>query len=263
MLKAAIIQFAPFLGDVEKNSALIAELLEQTHDADLVVLPELAFTGYNFTSVEMAHKLAEVPEESSIVAMLHEVASKNAQYIISGFNEMAGEILYNSSLLVGPEGLMGCYRKMHLFMNEKDIFQPGDSQLEVFDIGFCKLGMQICFDYLFPEPWRVLAQEGAEVIIHPSNLLTQNAMKAMPGIALMNKVFTITANRIGTEGELTFNGNSMILSPSGDVLAKASSDNIEILRLEINPSLAHNKMITSRNHVFDDRRPEQYRGDSC
>ncbi len=93
-----------------------------------------------------------------------------------------------------------------------------------YDIGFCKLGMQICFDYLFPEPWRILAQKGAEVIIHPSNLLTQNAMKAFPGIALMNKVYTITANRIGTEGDLTFNGNSMIISPSGDVIAKASTE---------------------------------------
>lgn len=263
MLKVAIIQFAPFLGNVEKNTALISDLLEESRDADLVVLPELAFTGYNFPDKETAWRLAEVPEESAIVHILQDIAKKNDQFIVSGFNEKAGDVLYNSSLLIGPEAFMGTYRKMHLFMKEKEIFEPGDGRLEVFDIGFCKIGMQICFDYLFPEPWRILAEKGAEVIIHPSNLLTQNAMKAMPGIALMNKVFTVTANRIGIEDDLTFNGSSMILNPSGDVLVRASVEKTEIIRVEINPSLAHNKMITSMNHVFEDRRPEQYKGDNC
>lgn len=258
MFKAAIIQFSPVLGQVDQNVKLISELLVKAKDADLVILPELAFTGYNFDNIDIARKLAEVPEESSIVKMLHEIAGSNKQYIITGFNEKAGDLLYNSSLLVGPEGLTGSYRKMHLFMNEKNIFEPGDGKLEVYDTGFCKLGMQICFDYLFPEPWRILAQKGAEVIVHPSNLLTRNAMKAMPGIALMNRVYTITANRIGTEGDLTFNGQSMIIDPAGDILVKASSDKTEMITLMIDPAQAQDKMITSLNHVFDDRRPEQY-----
>ncbi len=263
MFRAAIIQFEPALGDVDTNTRIISQKLTETKDSRLVVLPELASTGYNFTDREMTGSLAEVPAESAYVKMLHDVAVENDQYIISGFNEQCGDDLYNSSLLIGPEGLMGTYRKMHLFMNEKKYFKPGEGGLNVYDIGFCKLGMQICFDYLFPEPWRILAQNGAELIIHPSNLLTQNAMKALPGIALMNKVYIVTANRIGTEGELTFNGNSMILSPSGDILTKASSDSNEILEQDLDPTLAHDKMITSMNHVFDDRRPEQYTGDNC
>jgi predicted amidohydrolase len=258
MIKVAIIQFNPFLEDPDRNMLAIRDRLMHTTNADLVVLPELANTGYNFSGRDIAMALSEDPEESELVQMLHNIATTNNQYIVTGFNERSGDLLYNSSLLIGHEGILGIYRKMHLFMNEKDIFEPGDGKLEVFDLGFCKIGMQICFDYLFPEPWRILAQNGAELIVHPSNLLTQNAAKAMPGIALMNRVFTITANRIGTEGELTFNGSSMIINPAGDLLANASTDEEEILTLDINPVEAHNKMITSMNHVFNDRRPEHY-----
>jgi len=257
-MNISIIQFAPILGELQKNRSLITELLGETKDADLAVLPELAFTGYNFSGVDMARGLAEVPQESPSVELLHGIAKQNGQHIICGFNEREGDVLYNSTVLVGPDGLKSIYRKMHLFMNEKNIFRPGNSKLEVFDIGCCKLGMQICFDYLFPEPWRILAERGAELIIHPSNLLTQNATKSLPGIALRNKVFTVTANRIGTEGDLTFNGNSMIIDPAGDIILRASGENTEIINMEIDPTIAHNKMITSMNHVFNDRRPEQY-----
>jgi predicted amidohydrolase len=254
----SLIQFAPVLGGLEQNRALISEFLDEAKDADLAVLPELAFTGYNFSDPEMARTLSEVPAESASLELLHKKAIQNDQHIICGFNERAGDVLFNSTALVGPDGLLGIYRKMHLFMKEKNIFEPGNSNLDVFDIGCCKLGMQICFDYLFPEPWRILAQRGAELIIHPSNLLTQNATKSLPGIALRNKVFTLTANRIGTEGDLTFNGNSMIIDPAGDIILRASADNTEIISMTIDASLAHNKMITEMNHVFDDRRPEQY-----
>ena len=257
-MNISIIQFAPILGELQKNRSLITELLGETKDADLAVLPELAFTGYNFSGVDMARGLAEVPQESQSVELLHGIAKQNGQHIICGFNEREGDVLYNSTVLVGPDGLISIYRKRHLFMNEKNIFRPGNSKLEVFDIGCCKLGMQICFDYLFPEPWRILAERGAELIIHPSNLLTQNATKSLPGIALRNKVFTVTANRIGTEGDLTFNGNSMIIDPAGDIILRASGENTEIISMEIDPTIAHNKMITSMNHVFNDRRPEQY-----
>jgi len=257
-MKVSVIQFAPILGELQKNRDLITEFLDETKDADLAVLPELAFTGYNFSGEEMARALAEVPQESDSVELLHGIAKENSQHIICGFNEREGDVLYNSTVLVGPDGVKGIYRKMHLFMNEKNIFRPGNSKLEVFDIGCCKIGMQICFDYLFPEPWRILAQRGAELIVHPSNLLTQNATKSLPGIALRNKIFTVTANRIGSEGDLTFNGNSMIIDPAGDIILSVSGDHREIISMEIDPTLAHNKMITSMNHVFDDRRPEQY-----
>ena len=258
MIKVSIIQFSPFLGDPDRNLMAIRDRLIHTTHSQIVVLPELAYTGYNFEDRDHAWVLSEEPEESELVRMLHNVATTNNQYIITGFSERSGDKIYNSSGLIGHEGILGVYRKMHLFMYEKEIFEPGDGKLDVYDLGFCKLGMQICFDYLFPDPWRILAQKGADLIAHPSNLLTQNAMKAMPGIALMNRIFTLTANRIGTEGDLTFNGSSMIINPSGDVIAKATVDEEAILTQEIDPAEAGNKMITPMNHVFDDRRPEHY-----
>jgi predicted amidohydrolase len=259
MLNIAIIQFKPTLGNIAFNRESIHSLLGRVPGAQLVILPELASTGYNFQDKQQVLSLAEDPANSSYLDMLAAVAKENGQFIASGFNEKASEGIYNSSALIGPEGFMGIYRKMHLFMHEKEFFIPGDGKLEVYDIGYCKMGMQICFDYLFPEPWRILSEKGAQLIIHPSNLLTQNATKALPGIALMNRVFIATANRIGTEGELTFNGGSMIIDPSGNIIRKAKPDAEEILEYELDISLSDDKMITPLNHVFKDRRPEQYK----
>jgi predicted amidohydrolase len=263
MFKCAVIQFAPRLGDIEFNISFVQKQMDKLADAALVVLPELASTGYNFENSQMATGLAERPSESRYIEMLHAMAVKNNQFIVSGFSEKDGNDIYNSSILIGPQGPLGIYRKMHLFMHEKEFFKPGEGGLTVYDTGFCKLGMQICFDYLFPEPWRILAQKGAELICHPSNLLTQNAVKALPGVALMNKIFILTANRIGTEGALTFNGGSMLIDPKGDIPDKASADKEEVLMIDIDPLQALDKMITPLNHVFDDRRPEQYSCDNC
>jgi predicted amidohydrolase len=143
-------------------------------------------------------------------------------------------------------------------MNEKDIFNPGNAGLPVFDIGDVRIGVMICFDYLFPEPWRIMAQKGADLVCHPSNLITGNPHKCLPGIALMNRIFIATANRTGTEGEITFNGRSLFISPSGDIMGIASETKSEILTCTVDTDLSRNKMITARNHIFGDRRPESY-----
>jgi predicted amidohydrolase len=116
----------------------------------------------------------------------------------------------------------------------------------------------ICFDYLFPEPWRIMAQKGADLICHPSNLLTENAHRCLPGISLMNRIYIATANRTGTERGITFNGRSVITDPTGIITRMASPDKDEVISFEIDTQLSGNKMITPRNHVFDDRRPEYY-----
>jgi predicted amidohydrolase len=162
-------------------------------------------------------------------------------------------------VLVGPQGYVGRYRKLHLFMNEKDFFQPGNAGLPVFDIGLCKVGMLVCFDWLFPEVWRILALKGADVICHPSNLvLPRLAQQAVPIHALVNRVYVVTANRIGSEGKLTFTGMSTIADPRGEVLSQASSADQELCVVEVDPELAKGKAITPRNNVLADRRPEEY-----
>lgn len=258
-MKIAIIQFAPVLGDKDQTINKLKLLLRDCSKANVVLLPELANSGYNFTNREMAINSSEpVNEKSIFLSQLIRICRQNQQFIVTGFNEREGDILFNSAILIGPEGIMGKYRKLHLFMNEKDYFEPGNLGLPVFDIGIAKIGMLICFDWMFPEAWRILAMNGVQIICHPSNLVLPYAQKAVTTHAITNRVFVATANRIGTEGTLTFTGQSVIVSPTSDYLAMAGNDKEEIIWSEIDPTLANNKNITPRNHVFDDRRNDVY-----
>ena len=258
IVKTGFLQFEPILGKPKKNIARIESLLLQAADADLIVIPELANSGYNFESKEQAIQLAESVDNSPFLNFLSEQAKKLNIYIVSGFHEIEKDLLYNTSVLVGPNGLIGKYRKIHLFMNEFDFFEKGNLGLPVFDIGLCKIGMLICFDWVFPEVWRILALKGADIICHPSNLVLPYAQQAVPVHGLINKTFNITANRYGTERGVTFSGQSIISNPTGETLVKASSDNDEVSIVHINLNKARNKNITERNHVFNDRFPKDY-----
>jgi len=258
-MKIGYVQFAPALGDVQATMRTIDALLPGCETADLLVLPELCNSGYNFTSHEQAWETSEEIQHSTFIEFLEARCSKLNLHIVSGFNERDGGILYNSAVLIGPGGYLGKYRKLHLFMDEKDHFRPGDAGLEVYDIGWCKIGMLICFDWIFPEVWRIMALKGADIICHPSNLVLPGlAQKAVPIHALTNRVYTITANRIGTEGALTFTGLSIIADPRGDILIQASQTGEEVGFEDVDLGLARDKMITERNDILADRRPEEY-----
>jgi predicted amidohydrolase len=234
-------------------------LFDKTGGSKLVILPELSNAGYNFNSFDEAYQNSEVIGKNGLFQdFLLQQASEKQIFIVSGINEREDDKLFNTALLVGPGGIIGKYRKIHLFMNEKDIFQRGNAGLPVFDLGDFKIGIMICFDYLFPEPWRIVAQNGADLICHPSNLLTENAFRCLPGLSLMNRIYIATANRIGTERGITFNGGSLFTDPAGRVINKSSADKTEIITVEIDTQISGNKMITSRNHVFNDRRPDVY-----
>jgi predicted amidohydrolase len=253
------IQFTPVLGDLTATINKLSPLLAKTTDIDLLVLPELCNSGYNFVSKEQAWYTSEEIDSSAFINLLTAHCTKHQSYIVSGFNERDGKELYNSAVLVGPNGYIGKYQKLHLFHNEKDFFQPGKAGLPVFELPNCKIGLQVCFDWMYPEAWRILALKGAEIICHPSNLVLPGlAQKAVPIHALINKIFTITANRIGKEGDLLFTGLSTIATPKGEVIAQASADQEEILNVNINLDLARDKYITPKNHIFQDRRPDQY-----
>jgi beta-ureidopropionase len=121
------------------------------------------------------------------------------------------------------------------------------------------VGMLICFDWIFPEVWRILALKGADIICHPSNLVLPGlAQRATPIHALMNRVYVVTANRIGSEKELTFTGMSTVADPKGEVLAQASPIHEDLSVVEVDIDLSRNKSITSRNNLVADRRPEEY-----
>ena len=259
-MKISLVQMHPALGDTPANIKKIDTLLVDTRDADLIVLPELCHCGYNFESKQQAFDNSEPVSDSRFIDFLSEHCRKNNTHIVSGLNERDGDTLYNSAVLVGPEGLLGKYRKLHLFYNEKDIFAPGNIGLPVFDIGVCKVGMLICFDWTFPEVWRVLALKGADIICHPSNLVIPGlCQRAVPIHAVTNRVFVITANRIGTEGDLTFTGQSTIAGPRAEILFQATADKEETKTVDIDIALARDKNATPRNNIFDDRRPEEYK----
>ena len=258
MLKVTQIQFNPQVGEMESNFSEVSNLLSKTKDATLVILPELANSGYNFVDREQALSLGSVVQDSRFVEMVIETARKQNQYIVTGFHELDGDQLFNTSLFVSPNGEIGKYRKIHLFMNEKQIFSKGNVGLPIFEMDGYKLGMLICFDYLFPEIWRIMGLKGADIIAHPSNLVTYKAFKVVPAQAIINRFFIFTTNRFGTEREVSFSGKSFVVDPEGEVIAEASAAKAELLTSTIDPSQSRNKMITEKNHVINDRFPEEY-----
>ncbi|MCL3779640.1 carbon-nitrogen hydrolase [Prolixibacteraceae bacterium JC049] len=258
-MKIAIIQFAPLLNQLDATIERLDLLLTQCNKADLVVLPELANSGYNFSSKEEAIANAESINDSRFIELLKQKCQENGYHIVSGFNEKDGKHLYNSSVLVNKDEVVGCYRKLHLFMNEQNIFQPGNAGLPVFEVGDAKIGMLICFDWTFPEVWRLMAMKGVDLILHPSNLVLPYAQSVVKGYAITNKIFVATANRIGTEESLTFTGQSQVVSPQMEVLSQASPDMEEIIFANIDLSLSRNKNITPLNHSFESRRTDVYK----
>lgn len=258
-LKIGFVQCEPVLGDLRATIRRIDRLLRRAQGCDLLVLPELCNSGYNFRSYDQAWETSEEVANSTFISNLATICHELSMHIVSGFNERDNDALYNAAILVGPEGYIGSYRKLHLFKNEKDYFQPGNTGLPVFDIGVCIVGMLICFDWVFPEVWRIMALQGADVVCHPSNLVLPGlAQRAVPAHALTNRIFVVTANRVGTERDLTFTGCSIIVDPRGDVLIGGSATREEIGVAAIDITMARDKRITERNDLFDDRRPEEY-----
>ena len=261
MKRIGYIQFKPALGDVHANRDRIAAALDGV-SADLIVLPELSFTGYCMKDREEVFSLAEETGDSPSVDLLTNLCRSGGYHVAAGFAERAGNRLYNSAVLVGPEGLTAVYRKIHLFGFESQLFDPGPEPPAVYDIGGLKVGMMICFDWFFPETARLLALKGADVIAHPANLVMDWCQKSMITRCLENNLFAVTANRYGKEmregKEIVFTGGSRITAPRGVVLASAPVSADESCFVDIDPETARNKNLDSANNLLGDRRVELY-----
>lgn len=261
-MKIGYYQFAPIFGEVEKNINRVRAALS-TADADLMVLPELFSTGYQFVSKEEALGLSEEIPGGPACRALEEIAAEKQMHIVAGLAERAGDRCYNSAALVGPNGVIGAYRKTHLFFEETLWFTPGDTGFHVYDIGTARLGLMVCFDWYFPESARTLALKGADILCHPSNLVLPNCPDAMITRCLENRVFSVTCNRTGYEERggkprLTFIGKGRIVSPKGEVLATAPTEGDELAVVEVDPLLARDKSLNVHNDLFKARRPEMY-----
>ncbi len=259
--RVGFIQNLPDFGDIKANRNRIADLAENL-EADLLVLPELFTTGYQFTSREEARQLAE-PVPGPTAEFLTALSRKKGLFIIAGLVESDGDAVYNSSVITGPEGFIGRYRKIHLFDTEKNIFDAGDQPPPVFELGAARVGVMICFDWRFPETARSLALQKADIIAHPSNLVLPHCPQSMITRCLENRVYAITADRVGAEqrieGEtLTFIGQSQVVDPDGNVLVRASIDKEESAVIEIDLEKARQKSINPVNDLFRDRRTDLY-----
>jgi predicted amidohydrolase len=260
-MKIGYVQNSPIFGDKQKNLESIDELLCGVR-ADLIVLPELFATGYAFTSVEEVPGLSE-NTDGETSRFLCQKSLDTGAIIVAGFVEREGHTYYNSSFLIYAGKVIGIYRKLHLFYKEKLFFTPGNYPLTVYEINGCKIGVMICFDWIFPEVSRVLALNGAQLIAHPSNLVMPWCQQAMTIRCLENKVFAVTANRVGIEkrgdDEFIFTGGSQITSFNGEILSSASQDSPGMDFVTIDLNQANNKMINPYNNVILDRRPEFYK----
>lgn len=256
-MKIGFVQFKPIFGQIEKNVRKLVSMLSKTN-ANLIVLPELCTTGYVFGSRTALNKLAEKISSGFACSAFIKLAKEKNMYIVAGIAEREKNKLYNSAVLIGPNGVIHVYRKLHLFWSEKKWFDKGNIPLAVNSVKNVKIGMMICFDYIFPQVAQLLARKGMHILCHPSNLVLPYCQKVMIARCIENRVFTITANRIGKEKGVYFTGKSQIVDPYGNILAKASDDSETVKTVEIDPGLAENKNITPLNNLFSDARPVFY-----
>ncbi len=260
-MKVGYVQLKTLFGEKQSNFDKVSDLLKDVEDVDLIVLPELFATGYTFTSIEEVESLSE-NEDGETSQFLQEMGKRTGAVIVGGFVEKFENKLFNSAMMVSKDGVIDVYRKLHLFNKEKKWFSSGNTKLKVNDVKGAKVGLMICFDWSFPEVARTLSLLGAEIIAHPANLVLPFCQDAMKTRCFCNKLYAITANRIGTEkrGEdiFEFTGRSQITSYNGDVLSSAPSDREFVDFVEIFPKKTQNKNINQYNNVHDDRREEYY-----
>jgi predicted amidohydrolase len=259
MLKIGTAQADFKLADTQTNLLTIGSLLDDAAAAgvDVLVLPELANSGYNFETREQAASSAEVADNGSFCALLRDW-SAGGRLVVGGFCERDRDQLFNSAAVYGDGRLIAVYRKAHLFANEVTFFQPGNAKPPVFEFNGHKFGVMICFDWFFPEMARSLALRGAQIILHPSNLVLPWCQRAMLTRSIENRVFTATANRTGVDRDLSFSGLSQVTSPRGELLVQADGLSTGVVFADVDLNEADNKRVTRQNDLFACRRPELY-----
>jgi predicted amidohydrolase len=262
--RIAVVQTDPGLGSIKKNLDRMEALIRST-TADLLVFPECAVTGYGFSTKDDAWNVAEtIPGPSS--ERIAVVAKERGSYVVYGCLERCENALFNTAVLMGPEGLVGIYRKMHLpFMGADRFATPGDLGFPVFETPIGRLGLLICFDLSFPEAARSLKLGGAQILVVPTNWPAPAEVSCLmsPTVrAHENHLFVVTANRVGEEAGFRFRGESRICNTLGTVLAVASNQP-GVITADVEPASAddHRQIIIPKEYEIDrisTRRPLFY-----
>lgn len=258
------IAFADVATNLKNMQQHVATVAPQ--QSDLIVFPECSLTGYCFASLEEAMPLTEPVDGPSVQAMI-ETCREHHIHAVFGFLERDGDRVFNALALVGPNGLVGSYRKIHIPMLGIDRFvTPGDRPFEVSNVGEARIGMNICYDSSFPESARCLALQGADLIVLPTNWPPGAGCTAdiVPNNrALENHIFFMSVNRVGDERGFHFVGKSKICHPTGTNIHFCDHDREEVFTAEIDLSIAREKHLVRvpnqhEIHRFNDRRPDMY-----
>ena len=255
------------LGDVAENLRRVVARIGDAaaRGAELVIFPECALTGYAFDSLAEVSPLAE-PADGAAAQTIAEACRRHGVLAIVGFIERAGEKFYNASMLVGADGLLGVYRKVHLpFLGVDRFLSPGDCPLRVFDSPVGRIGMQICYDASFPEASRVQKLLGAQLIVLPTNWPPEawrTPTFLVNARAQENHVSFAAINRVGVERGCRFIGRSRIVDFNGDTVGEGGEGE-EMLLAEIDMKGADDNHIVNAPGVYEidrlaDRRPEFY-----
>ena len=256
------------IGDVQASQQSILQRTREAaeQEARLVIFPECALTGYCFESLEEAAPFAQ-PIDGPASEAIAKACSETAAYAVVGFIEKDGSNFYNAAMVVGPNGLVGSYRKVHLpFLGVDRFLKPGDRPFNVIDLPFGKLGVNICYDASFPEAARSLKLLGAELIVLPTNWPTgawRTAEFIINARACENHMNFAAVNRVGIERGWEFIGRSKVVDYNGDTLLEASRDQEELVFVEVDLQEANNNKIVNVPGSYEidrlvDRRPEFY-----
>jgi len=268
-MRLACLQFQPRLGEPGANLDAAAALLRSLPSDPprepgprIAVLPELATTGYLLRDRDEALAVAEPVPDGPSCRRLAELAAETGWVLAAGLAERDGDQVYNGAVLVGAGGVIGVYRKVHLFDRENLLFDPGDRGLPVFEVDGVGVGMMVCYDWFYPESMRTLVLGGAQVVLHPSNLVLPWCQRSMPVRCLENHAIAVTANRTGTETRhghsLTFTGASQITGCTGEILARAPETGDAVLDVVVDPARSLERAMGEVSDILAHRRPDQY-----
>jgi predicted amidohydrolase len=253
---AAAVQFHIRSGQVQENLAMVLAGLDRLskQNVRLLVLPEMWSSGFDYRN--LASLALQTPQ---VLEALSEFSATRGMLIVGSLPELEGDALYNTSYVIDAGLVKGRYRKLHLFspMRENRYLRAGNETVVV-DTSIGRIGVAICYDLRFPELFRCLTMDGAELIClsaqWPKPRLDHwcTLIKAR---AIENQVFMVAANCCGVQGKLDFVGNSMIVSPRGEVLALATDEPCEVLaELDLETQRAYREAIPAWN----DRRGDVY-----
>ncbi|CAM3494961.1 carbon-nitrogen hydrolase [Mycobacterium frederiksbergense] len=261
LLRVSSVALPIEFGDEASNFAAAQAALQRSEPGPhLIVLPELATSGYVFHDIDEARGLSMTVDDPRLTG-LADAVPEGAVAVI-GFCERVGEQLFNSALVFDRTGTLGCYRKAHLWDEEYRFFSLGDEAGMVLDTPIGRLGVAICYDIEFPEVPRRLALAGAEVLALPVNWplaerpTGEHAPETIQAMAAAraSRLPIAIADRHGTERGVQWTGGTAVVDRDGWIVATPDADGIASAVVSVDPS----KTLGANNDVFADRRPELY-----